>query len=219
MNPSHGAPFRGFRDDSESPFFCAAGHTPEETWELSVDRLARLLVKLGPQADAGPIEMSTQLLLTWHREIFGALFPEDAGRLRSFREGQLEHVYFGVHNRGYRGTTPRDLRRRLDKICAEFNTTAAGIRASTGSDHFEAVHAATRLYAKVLRAHPFVDGNLRGTTVALNASLVTLGLDTVGFNDLERHDELLGIAFIGRNDPYRPLAEYITELVGVTGDP
>jgi hypothetical protein len=26
-------------------------------------------------------------------------------------------------------------------------------------------------------------------------------------------------AFIGRNDPYRPLAEYITELVGETGAP
>ncbi len=110
----------------------------------------------------------------------------------------------------------RELRRRLEKICTEFNTAAAGIRESTGSDSFEAVHAATRLYAKVLRAHPFVDGNLRGTTVALNAALLTLGLDTVGFNDLARHDELLGIAFIGRNDPYRPLAEYVAELVGDT---
>ena len=68
----------------------------------------------------------------------------------------------------------------------------------------------------MLRAHPFVDGNLRGTTVALNAGLVTLGLDTVGFNDLERHDELLGIAFVDHNDPYRPLAEHIAELCGRT---
>ena len=34
------------------------------------------------------------------------------------------------------------------------------------------------------------------------------------FNDLGLHDELLGIAFVGRNDPYRPLAEHIAELVG-----
>ena len=65
-------------------------------------------------------------------------------------------------------------------------------------------------------AHPFVDGNLRGTTVALNAGLVTLGLDIVAFKDLARHDELLGIAFVGRNDPYRPLAEHIAELLGDT---
>jgi fido (protein-threonine AMPylation protein) len=217
MTPSHGAPFRGFRDDDESPFFCAAGHTPEETWDISVDRLAHLLVDLGPLADSGPIEMSTRLLCSWHREIFGALFPEDAGRLRGFREGQREHVYFGVHNRGYRGTNPRELPHRLEKICTEFNTAAAVIRESAGTDSFDAVHTATRLYAKVLRAHPFIDGNLRGTTVALNAGLVTLGLDIVGFNDLDRHDELLSVAFVGRNDPYRPLAEYIAEIIADTG--
>jgi fido (protein-threonine AMPylation protein) len=215
MTPGRGAPFRGFRDDTESPFFCAIGHTPEETWDLSVDRLAHVLVDLGPLADTGPIVMSTQLLCSWHREIFGALFPEDAGRLRSLRDGQWEHIYFGVHKRGYRGTTPRELRRRLEKIC----TVATGIRASAGSDSFSAIHAATRLYAKVLRAHPWVDGNLRGTTVALNAGLATLGLDTVGFNDIERHDELLNTAFIGKHDPYRPLAEYIAELVGAIRAP
>jgi fido (protein-threonine AMPylation protein) len=83
MTTSHGAPFRGFRDDEESPFFCAAGRTAQETWEISIDRLARLLVNLGPLADAGPIEMSTRLLCSWHREIFGELFPEHAGRLRN----------------------------------------------------------------------------------------------------------------------------------------
>jgi len=216
MTPTHGAPFRGFRDDSESPFFCAAGRTPEETWDISIDRLAQLLVNLGPLTEAGPIELSPALLCSWHREIFAELFPEHAGRLRGFRDGQAEHVYFGVHNRGYRGVTPRELRRRLEKICTQFNTRAAEIRVSENADPYDAVHAATRLYAKVLRAHPFVDGNLRGTIIALNAALVTLGLDTVRFDDLARHDELLGIAFVGRNDPYRPLAEYIAEITSDT---
>jgi hypothetical protein len=213
MIPSHGTPFRGFRDDSASPFFRADGHTPEETWDLSVDHLARLLVKLGPIAQSGPIEMSTALLCSWHREIFGVLFPEHAGRLRSFREGQWEHVYFGVHTRGYRGTTPRELPRRLRKICSEFNTAAAAIRASPTAESFDAVHAATRLYAKLLRAHPWVDGNLRASTIALNAGLLTLDLPTVGFKELELHDELLGIAFVGKHDPYRPLAKHIAEII------
>jgi fido (protein-threonine AMPylation protein) len=216
MSPTHGAPFGGFRDHVQSPFFCAPGLTPEQTWDISIDRLAQMLVGLGPLAAAGPIELSPALLCSWHREIFGELFPDRAGRLRGFRDGQAEHVYFGVHNRGYRGTTPRELRRRLEKICTEFNTTAAEIRGPGNTDTFDAVHAATRLYAKVLRAHPFVDGNLRGTIIALNAALVTLGLDTVRFDDLARHDELLGIAFVGRNDPYRPLAEHIAEITSET---
>jgi fido (protein-threonine AMPylation protein) len=219
MNPSHGAPFRGFRDDEESPFFCAPGLTPEETWTVSINRLADILGTLGPLADAGPIEFSPALLCSWHREIFGELFPDRAGRLRGFRDGQAEHVYFGVHDRGYRGTTPRELRRRLEKICKQFNITAAEIRASGATDTYSAVHAATRLYAKVLRAHPFVDGNLRGTTVALNAALRTLNLARVQFTDLELHDQLLGSAFVGRNDPYRPLSEHIAEIISTSDQP
>jgi fido (protein-threonine AMPylation protein) len=111
---------------------------------------------------------------------------------------------------------PRKLPRRLGKICAEFNTAAAAIRASGATDTYDAVHAATRLYVKVLRAHPFIDGNLRATTVALNAALVTLDLDIVAFKDLARHDELLGVAFVGKHDPYRPLAEHIAELIADT---
>jgi len=80
----------------------------------------------------------------------------------------------------------------------------------------DAVHAATRLYVKVLRAHPFVDGNLRAGYVSLNTGLLTLGLDTVEFTDLELHDELLGIAFVGKHEPYRPLAEQIAKIISNT---
>jgi hypothetical protein len=38
----------------------------------------------------------------------------------------------------------------------------------------------------------------------------------VTFKDLDRHDELLGIAFVGKHDPYRPLAEHIAEILDAT---
>lgn len=215
MSPTLGAPFRGFRDDEESPFFRAPGLSPEETWEVSVDRMARVLVGLDVLLAAGPIEMSPRLLCSWHREIFGALFPEDAGRLREIRDGRPEHVYFGVLDRGYRGATPRSLHLRLQKVCVEFNTDAAKIRASAGPQDktFEAVHAAARLYAKALRVHPFIDGNLRMSFVALNAGLLTLGLDTVAFEDLKSHDKLIGIAFTGKHNPYGPLTDHIVQIL------
>jgi fido (protein-threonine AMPylation protein) len=224
MTPSHGAPFRGFRDDEESPFFCAARRTPEETWDISVNRLAGIIETLGALAAAGPIEMSPALLCSWHREIFGELFGNDAGRLRWRRGRDPEHVYFDANVstrqprdiRRYRGTAPRKLPRRLGKICAEFNTAAAEIRACADTGSFDAVHAATRLYVKLLRAHPFVDGNLRAAYVALDAALLTFGLPPVQFTDLARHDELLGAAFVGGNDPYRPLAQHIAEIIAGT---
>lgn len=150
-----------------------------------------------------------------------------AGRLRWRRGRDPEHVYFDATTgtgqaagiRRYSGTSPRKLSRRLGKICTEFNTTAASILESTPIDTYDAVHAATRLYAKVLRAHPFVDGNLRGTSVALNAALLTLGLTRIQVTDLELHDRLLAIAFAGRHDPYRPLAEYIATLTNKPDGP
>jgi hypothetical protein len=63
VSPTHGAPFRGFRDHEESPFFCAPGLTPEQTWDISIDRLAQLLAKLGPVAESGAVEMSPALAL------------------------------------------------------------------------------------------------------------------------------------------------------------
>jgi hypothetical protein len=121
MSPTHGAPFRGFRDHEESPFFRAPGLTPEQTWDVSINRLADILETLGPLADAGPIEFSPALLRSWHRQIFEEMFPDDAGRLRWRRGRDPEHVYFdaiiGTHQtrrlRRYRGTSPRKLHRRL----------------------------------------------------------------------------------------------------------
>jgi hypothetical protein len=65
----------------------------------------------------------------------------------------LEHVYFGGRVgtqrsrrvREYRGTDPCKLPNRLEDICAEFNTTAAALRESFGTDSFSAVYAVTRL--------------------------------------------------------------------------
>jgi fido (protein-threonine AMPylation protein) len=226
MSPTHGAPFRGFRDHEESPFFRAPGLTPEQTWDVSINRLADILETLGPLADAGPIEFSPALLRSWHRQIFEEMFPDDAGRLRWRRGRDPEHVYFDAiigtperpAIRRYRGTNPRKLHRRLGKICTEFNTAAADIRASETFERYDAVHAATRLYVKILRAHPFIDGNLRGTTAALDAALLTLNLRRVQFTDLELHDQLLGTAFVGKHDPYRPLAEHIAEIISTSGE-
>jgi hypothetical protein len=44
-------------------------------------------------------------------------------------------------------------------------------------------------------------------------------LRRVQFTDLELHDQLLGIAFVGRNDPYRPLAEHIAEIISTPEKP
>jgi hypothetical protein len=66
-----------------------------------------------------------------------------------------------------------------------------------------------------LKAHPFVDGNLRAAYVALIAGLASVSLPAVDFRTvIERHDQCLGWAL--RNDALQtidPLVELIVELI------
>jgi hypothetical protein len=148
--------------------------------------------------------------------------------LRWRRDGEWEHVFFGAHigtgkNRRikeYRGTHPTRLPKRVWGICEEFNAErkllveALQDPGSIG----EGTNAPARLYVKLLRAHPWVDGNLRISFVALQAALLSLGLPSLEFSDLEQHDDLIGWAFRGRNEPYRPLARHIASHVGTKMD-
>jgi fido (protein-threonine AMPylation protein) len=190
--------------------------------------MADLLLELPGLVGAPGFLLSTDLLCAWHRSIFGSLFPSQAGRLRWRSAGDWEHVYFGGNvgtlrsrrTKEYRGTHPKRLRRRVHRICAEFNEARKELsEAAPGSTRIdEATYAAARLYVKLLRAHPWVDGNLRVAFVTLQAALWWLDLPRTEFLDLERHDDLIGAAFRGDHEPYRQIAEYIAHRIRTQAD-
>jgi fido (protein-threonine AMPylation protein) len=214
--------FVQFQDNPESPFYCADGISAIETWDKSVEAMADVLIDL-PQVTTEDFRLTPELLSGWHRQIFGELFPEDAGRLRWRKDAEWEEVFFGGdvgtarsrRTRQYKGTHPKKLPDRVSEICDEFNEAReALIEAEPGSISLnDAAYIVARLYCKILRAHPWVDGNLRVAFVALHASLLSLSLPRVKFRDLQEHDDLIGIAFRGDNEPYRPLAMYIAGYI------
>lgn len=214
--------FVQFQDNPESPFYCADGISAVETWGRSVKAMADVLIEL-PQLTTDDFRLTPQLLSDWHRRIFGALFPEEAGRLRWRKEGEWEEVFYGGdvgtarsrRTKEYKGTHPKKLPDRVSEICDEFNEARQVlVEAEPGSVPLDdAAHIAARLYCKILRVHPWVDGNLRVAFVALHAALLSLDLPRVKFRDLQEHDDLIGIAFRGDNEPYRPLAGYIAEYI------
>lgn len=215
--------FVEFSDRPESPFYCATGITAVETWSHSVDSMATLLLELSAVVHEPGFQITTELLCHWHGRIFGDLFPEEAGRLRWRKADDWEHVYFGGHvgtvrsrrTKEYRGIHPKKLRKRVEEICAEFNEARIElIDAEPGSASLDdATYAVARLYAKLLRAHPWVDGNLRVAFVALHAALLSVDLPRVMFPDLERHDDLIGVAFRNDNLPYLQLANYLADYI------
>jgi fido (protein-threonine AMPylation protein) len=214
--------FVQFQDNPESPFYCSDGISAVETWAASVDAMTDVLLEL-PQWETDDFLLTPELLSTWHREIFGGLFPDEAGRLRWRKDGEWEEVFFGGdvgtarsrRTKQYKGAHPEKLPDRLKKVCDEFNAGRADIvhaEPETVSID-DAAYLVAMLYCKILRVHPWVDGNLRVAFVALHAALLSLDLPRVKFRDLQEHDELIGIAFRGDNEPYRPLAGYIAGYI------
>lgn len=219
--------FAGFRDRPESPFYCSKAISAVETWDRSVDSMAVLLLELSAIVHEPGFQFTTELLCHWHGRIFGDLFPDEAGRLRWRKAGEWEHVFFGGNvgtvrsrrTKEYWGVHPRKLRTRVEEICEEFNEDRAGLMEEPGwASLNEATYAVARLYAKLLRAHPWVDGNLRVAFVTLHAALLSLDLPRVMFPDLVRHDDLIGVAFRNDNVPYLQLANYIADYIRELGD-
>jgi fido (protein-threonine AMPylation protein) len=181
--------------------------------------MAALLFELPEVVGSSGFSFSPALLCDWHWRLFGGLFPDDAGRLRWRRDEGWEHVFFGGNVgtrksrriKEYRGTHPRRLPRRMREICDEFDAERGRLIGASPDPVSidDSAHTAARLYVKLLRAHPWIDGNLRVSYVALQAALISLDLPPFGFSDLEQHDDLVGRAFRGRNEPYRPLARHV----------
>jgi fido (protein-threonine AMPylation protein) len=215
--------FAGFSDHPESPFYRSKGISAVETWDRSVDSMAVLLLELAAIVHEPGFQITADLLCQWHGRIFGDLFPDEAGRFRWRKTGEWEHVFFGGNvgtvrsrrTKEYRGVHPKKLRKRVEEICAEFNEARIYlIDAEPGSVSIhDATYVVARRYSKLLRAHPWVDGNLRVAFVALHAALLSLDLPRVMFPDLERHDDLIGVAFRNDNEPYLQLANYIADYI------
>jgi hypothetical protein len=134
--------FVQFQDNSESPFYCADGISAVETWDRSVEAMADVLIEL-PQVTTEDFRLTAEFLSDWHRQIFGELFPDDAGRLRWRKEGRWEEVFFGGdvgtarsrRTKEYKGAHPRKLPDRVSEICDEFNEAReALIEAEPGFD-------------------------------------------------------------------------------------
>lgn len=212
--------FQEFRDQPESDFYQAPGRTPEETWHEVRDRVGLVTAEATALAldDAA---LAPVTIRDWHRSIFETTFPEVAGRFRTGSDPMTYGYVVGPKdapmNKTGRGTGSRSLPGRVDKICKEFNQAVVSAEASPDSPLIDATMPAARLYAKLLSAHPFDDGNGRTCYVALQFALVRLGAVTVSLPDYAEQQWNLGRALqTGGRQSYEPLARYLVEKIRST---
>lgn len=217
------ASFSRSLDEAGSPFFQADGFSPDETWNHARLRMAELLRELA-RLKPEEVEVSVEYLLHVHDRIFSDLFPGDAGRFRWKHQGRWEDGPFGVgvgsgpgsDFRSLRGTAPRGIRRALHREFDRFHERVAELESSAEPVLVaDATMAAGRLYARILRIHPFVDGNLRAAFVVLQATLLLLRLQAVSFDaGQEDHDRALLQAFEkGKGQSYMPIGQLIAERI------
>lgn len=209
--------FERFRDEPESDFYEAPGRTPEETWNEIRDRVGLVAAEAVALALEDAV-ITPQILCEWHRRIFETTFPETAGQLRSGRDsvtyGYVAGPIDAPINKTGHGTSARKLPRRLQKVCEEFNTAAIGLQAADAPQLLDATFPAARLYAKLLSAHPWSDGNGRTCYVALQFALVRLSALFVSLPDYAAQQWYLGRALQPRGDQsYEPLARYLAEKI------
>jgi fido (protein-threonine AMPylation protein) len=209
--------FEQFRESSDSDYYEAPGRTPVETWQEIRARVGLVAAEAVELALHDSI-LTPSLLSDWHRRIFESTFPVDAGRLRDGRDtvtyGHLVGPRDRVLNRTGRGTRARALPSRLRKICEEFNRTAADLQDAEAPRLIDVTYPAARLYAKLLPAHPWSDGNGRTSYVVLQFALVRLGTLSVSLPDYTEQQWRLGRALrTGGGQSYEPLATYLAERI------
>jgi fido (protein-threonine AMPylation protein) len=194
--------------------------SPQETWAEATRRLTRVLDAATIDAESRATPMTVERICGWHRAIFLTTFESHAGRVREDHES----VEFAVpveidgdmRDSPVRGTMGRSaILEDLSTACEAFNTSSVVLRTRYGmAKAIEGATPSAALYAAILKTHPFLDGNLRASYVALIVGLALVGLPAVDFRAvLDRHDECLGWAM--REDAQRtidPLAMLIVDL-------
>jgi hypothetical protein len=205
---------RRFRDKEDSRFYRTDRLSPEETWLALRDELGRVLMDAQRAFWRGRLEMDPERVRWWHGAIFARHFPHDGGRFRR------ERAFFGVVTDGggmrqIEGSPPEALRGDLAKVCLAFNGSAARLERQ-GIGIAEQTRVVAALYAGILRAHPFADGNHRAAFVALSAALWSLGLPAVEFaydKDMTDHDRAVAPALISRDGDVEPFASLLATRI------
>jgi fido (protein-threonine AMPylation protein) len=215
--------FGPFNDAPDSPFYSSDDLSPTQTWEQIAERVGLATVVAVTHGAAQRI-ITVDAIRRLHEIIFLTTFPEHAGRLRQRKEEVEYGIVVGTAEhpivKSERATAGARVVRRLEQVCREFNDAIAKQKQLDAIAFEDLVFTAVRLYAKVLSAHPFLDGNGRTAFTILQYALVRGGLSSVAMDNFDAHQRALGAAL--RSDgkqSYVPLQALIVDKLVKTRFP
>ncbi len=221
------ATFAVFHDDPDSDLYCAAGMTPQETWRAVTEQVAVIAADAAVEAIRG-YDAAAQDISRWHRLIFEPWFPEQAGRVRRGEEQGQYGVVWGS----------REAPELLTVVSCKGRNVQARLRHAFGGLRHailerdrahregrrrrlrETTLPAATFYAKLLRTHPFFDGNGRTAYVALQYALIRLGATGVALPDHDEQQWALGQGLRpgGRHHGYDALADLFEQTIRASSE-
>jgi fido (protein-threonine AMPylation protein) len=216
------ATFAIFRDEPTSPFYCAEGMSPEQTWKAITEQVAVVTAEVVAQASECYVAVPRDVRL-WHERIFGPWFPDEAGRQRVGEERSQFDVVWGTRDRPRTETIVSckgsSVSKRLGEAFTALRQAIEERDAAVANERQrklgDATLPAAKFYAKLLSTHPFFDGNGRVAYVALQYALVRLGATGVALPDHDEQQWALGQALRrgGRHQNYVALAVLFEETI------
>lgn len=219
------ATFARFTDKPGSAFHEAPGFTAHEVWERVVEELARVCViaALDGTRDV-PLDVDDIQLI--HRAIFGPVFGAGVAGFRASGELVDFPIYVGARARpelrARRGASPKQIRKRLQHALRDLDldlVTLARRAREDGVGLRDAVEITVKLYVRIIRIHPFMDGNGRVAWVAFSYALRRCGLPLLVIPPTLDTRWALGAALRhGAGQDYEPLVDIVTRALRTSGD-
>lgn len=156
--------FGSFSDSEGSEYHTAGDLSPEETWRRITVELARVCGVAARLGESGQV-FGVVDLQQIHEGIFAPVF----GEALSLRDSKHERVVFpivlGPLERPLRKSRPgayhKQVERRLRDALRDFELSMRSFAERGSIELADAVEAALRLYVRILRTHPWIDGNGR----------------------------------------------------------
>ena len=219
------ATFAQFGDKPDSAFYAAPGLTAKETWERVVEELARVCV-VAALDGTRDVPLGVDDLELIHRGIFEPVFGSSVAGFRSSDEFVDFPIYVGTRARPElrtrHGASPKQIQKRLRHALRNFDgglTALARQAAAQRAELRDAVEIAVKLYVRIIRIHPFMDGNGRVAWAAFGYALRRCNLPLVEISPTLDTRWALGTALRRDADQdYGPLVDIVTSTLRTSGD-
>lgn len=204
--------------DEGSAYAIAAGLTEKETAEAIRNSLVRTRA-LASIHGGRDTPMSVGFVQACHRSIFSPAFGEQTLDFRRNRADIVEYPYYlethgTVVVKTTTGNAPKQVVRQLRDASRAFERAVTALEKNPNPELADAVRPCLAMYAKIIRIHPYMDGNGRTARAVFSYTLGRVGLPDIHVKITDQTRLALGHAIRPKKTPnLEPLVAIVVDVL------